>query len=155
MIDDRDVLDDFPTTISRDLLRIVIGDKLGEGVYRKTYVYKPDPTKVIKIEINGQAFHNVKEWHIWNEMNEHEHAVRKYLAPCHDISPNGIYLIQSRTTVPSANYKWPKLMPKFMTDFKRPNFGLLKGKLVCHDYGLNFAISDSVNKRTRKPDWWS
>jgi hypothetical protein len=45
-------------------------------------------------------------------------------------------------------------MPAFFTDLKRENFGLLLGRLVCHDYGVNLLMENGMTKRMRKANWW-
>jgi hypothetical protein len=44
----------------------------------------------------------------------------------------------------------PERMPSFLTDFKRENFGILRGKLVCIDYAMPIP---SYNSRLKKVNW--
>ncbi len=87
---------------------------------------------------------------LFGEIWSHDKDIRRWLAPCVQISPCGSILIQKRTT-PAPSSRYPAKMPKFLTDMKRSNYGLYKGRLVCHDYGL---ICLTVTTATRKADWW-
>ena len=48
-------------------------------------------------------------------------------------------VIQSRTFPMRPNER-PNVVPKWLTDIKDDNWGLLNGKPVCHDYGLLHGI---------------
>lgn len=142
----------FPNTISSDLFKLVIGKEIGFGHSRKVFEYLPDPNMVIKCEDSGDAFANVLEFKLWQDLQYNKHA-KKWVAPCYTLSANGIWLLQARTDPPPRSFKWPKQVPAWLTDCKKENFGLLKGKLVCHDYALH-KLCD-VGARMRKSDFWS
>jgi len=141
----------------KELAAVMVGKRLGVGVYRKVYVNRFDPTTVIKIEENGKGFCNVKEWEVWEAFIDTA-PTKKFLAPCRFISPCGTILIQDRTW-PIMTEDLPKKIPSFINgDLKSENWGWLKygkpGKMVrrpvCHDYG-GFLIGDPL--RLVKADW--
>jgi hypothetical protein len=135
-----------------DLLKMFVRDRLGWGCSRNTYVLTRDPTKVVKIEAGtGDRFQNVLEWQVWQRIKDTN--IAKYFAPCYDISPWGSALIMARTT-PAPENKYPEKMPSFLSDFKRQNYGLLNGKLVCHDYGTNLLYQEGMKVKLRKVVWW-
>lgn len=125
---------------------LILGDKLGYGMSRVVYESKLNSTVVFKIEESARRFQNIKEWELWNEHKFYK-PVADWLAPCVDISACGSILIQKRTSHP---IKWPEKLPTFLTDVKKSNFGLLDGKLVCHDYG---NVIFNLSLRMKKVDW--
>lgn len=137
--------------IAVDLLSMCIGDFLGSGSYRKTFVYDLDPSKVIKFETGAGDFENVMEWKAWERLKDSN--LRTWLAPCRFISPSGSVLIQDRTYEPPPTYKWPGKLPAFMTDLKHSNFGLIGKRLVCHDYGLSLHYRTHIPEAMRKAVW--
>lgn len=141
---------EFNTTLTRDMLSVVLGQKLGEGIGRECYVCAIDESLVVKIEVGGGSFQNVIEWETWQRVRDVP-TIAPFFAPCVNISSCGVVLLQKRTEVPS-NY--PERMPNFFTDFKRGNYGLYKGHVVCHDYGTNLLFEKGMSKRTRKVNWW-
>lgn len=70
----------------------------------------------------------------------------------------GIALIQSRThpfidkeEFDMAVAKVPgKKLPSFFDDVHYGNFGLLDGRLVCHDYGFTHFLKNGVDKYWRQ-----
>lgn len=140
--------DFFRGTIPLDLLHLMCGERLGSGVSREVFVFKPDPTFVLKFETGAGSFQNVLEEELWrNACNK----TRKFLAPCISISANGAILLQKRT---SLAVKFPKKFPAFFTDLKRSNFGMLGNKLVCHDYGYSRVYAVGLSLRLIKAEWW-
>lgn len=128
-----------------DLGYLFVGDVIGSGMSRTVYEFNIDPTKVVKIETARQRFQNVMEWELWNECRECP-ALAKYLAPCRYISDCGIVLIMDKTQ-PLRATEIPKSLPAFLTDHKVENFGLLDGKVVCHDYGF---VIKNLSERLKK-----
>lgn len=119
----------IPSRWSEEFVEFIVGDKLGEGEHRRVHIFKPDPTKVIKIDYSGNHFANISEWNVWSEAVEM--GLGKWFAPIHGISENGHFLVMSRT---EPCLKLPKRLPNFFSDIKRANFGRLNGRLVAHDY---------------------
>lgn len=136
----------------RDWMNAAVGSKLGGGIGRQVFVYDLNPRFVIKVEKNG--YQNVVEWEIWQATKDTQYA--KYFAPARHISGMGTILLMERT-LPAPRQAFPKRMPDFLGDLKYSNFGLLRGKLVCHDYGTitNFLHGFTRSKiRYRKAEWW-
>lgn len=137
--------------VLRDVFQLLTGDKLGNGIARTVYECLLNHEWVVKVEEASRSFQNVIEWETWNSVRGTE--LEKWFAPCLHISPSGTVLVMARTTqVPEKKY--PKLMPVFLTDFKRDNYGLYRGRVVCHDYGTNLLMEHGKSQRMRKPDWW-
>lgn len=147
---DEDVKKYFTNTVSLDLLGLICGEEIGHGVARTVYDCRVREDLVVKIETAGTSFQNIKEWEFWRSW-EFNKDVKRWLAPCYSISPCGSILMQYRTE-PIPSGKFPSKMPKFLTDMKKSNYGLLKGKVVCHDYGL---VVTEVNTTVRKSEWWN
>lgn len=147
-------LEDMSPMLLRDGIHMFCGEKLGEGMSRKVYVFEPDPKLVIKVE-TGSGAQNVIEMETWLECKDG--PMSQYLARCVRISPYHAWLLMERTTPPPPNFKWPDKHPGFLTDHKRSNYGLdSTGRLVCHDYGTNLALSIGTgHKRMRRISWWS
>lgn len=144
----------FEDTTGKELAKLIAGDLLGYGMSRKTYEYELDESLVIKIETSGGKFQNVLEWEFWKDIKESKYA--KWFAPCVEISPSGLFLIQKRTTpIPKEDY--PKMIPSFFSDTKYSNFGVIieKGKkrFVCHDYG-NLCTNTKFNDKMVKAHFW-
>lgn len=141
------------TNVLVDFSALFCGDLLSEaGISRRVFVLATDPTKVVKVEEYAGRFQNVIEWETWQQLRETKYAA--YLAPCHFISPCGIVLIQERVSPLPPEREHEKL-PDFLTDFKRQNYGLLDGRVVCCDYGTSVAINHGAfASKLRKPEWW-
>ena len=87
------------------------------------------------------------EMRFWDNASD---AVKKWLAPCEYLSPDGLLLLQRRVDPVPSSFEMPEKMPGFMMDFKRNNFGILNGALVCVDYAM--TISDHGLK-LKKVGW--
>lgn len=145
----------FHTMTSKDLLGFICGEHLGSGAYREVFVYRPDPSCVIKIEQGAGAFANVREWELWNGVR-HSKETAQWLAPCIDISPCGIFLLMKRTRPLRKEDKLPLQLPEFMTDIQCKNFGVIGKKIVCHDYANNLCYNYALGtkmKRVHFDDW--
>ena len=137
--------------IRKEAAGLLLGKKIGRGMGRAVYICRLDPRFVVKVESAGNAFQNVVEWETW-KMVEGESEAR-WFAPCCAISGAGSVLVQRRTS-PASDTEYPKRMPIFLGDYKRENFGMLDGRLVCHDYGLLSNISNGLRSgATRAVDW--
>ena len=121
--------DKFRGTMPVEMFHFMCGDRIGQGIAREVYVFKPNPNWVIKFELAEQDFQNVTEWAVWQAAPD---KAAKWLAPCIDISAHGKILLQMRC---EPLVKPPKKYPKWMQDMHRFNWGLLKGKPVAMDYG--------------------
>lgn len=138
------------TICGKEFFEFICGDLLGIGQHRAVFVYTPDPSCVIKFQrqIGPQ---NWLEWQLFHDL--FEHANQLLLAPCLRISENGIWLVQRRTQPVPKNFQWPKKIPEFITDTKRPNFGIYKKRLVCHDYANNLCENYARTVKMKKVEW--
>lgn len=136
-------------TISNDLLGLILGKRLGGGCAREVFECKLDKSLVIKVEVEAGSFQNIKEWDFW-EHNQWDKDVKKWLAPCVAISDCGSVLLQKKV-IKARDKEFPKKLPTFLSDIKKDNFGLLKGKFVCCDYGF---INSKPSKVMRKAEPW-
>lgn len=125
------MLSELPERVLKEFIYFMTGDKLGGGSTRQVYHHPFDKDKVIKIENSTTEFQNVMEWEFWNDW-KHDKDVVKWLAPCYAISDSGTFLIMAKT---EPLKKVPLSLPTFLTDHKPANYGLYKGRVVCHDYG--------------------
>lgn len=133
-----------------EALELLQGEKISHGSTREVFVCAIDPAWVVKVEDPGQ-FQNATEWSIWQEVKDTPQA--KWFAPCLHISPGGRVLIQMRTT-PAEPSRYPRRIPAFFDDTKRANFGLLDGRIVCHDFGVNLLIKRGLTARLVAARWW-
>ena len=139
------------TAIHRDTFWLMCGNRIGSGMSRVAYTCEFNSDWVIKVEDRAQSFQNVREWEAWQWVKDHPEA--RWFAPCLHISPNGSVLIQRRTITPRPK-EFMDRMPVFLGDFKRQNYGMLDGKLVCHDYGTNMLMEHGRSQKMRKVEWW-
>ena len=140
----------FKGTIPRELYNMIVGKFIGDGAAREVYEYLPDPTKVIKFETAAGSFQNVLEWEVWKSV---EHTdIAKWFAPCHSISACGAILIMSKTQTLDAE-AYPKKTPRFFTDLKHSNFGMLDDQFVAHDYGLHLLMEKGMSAKLVKTKW--
>lgn len=121
--------------IFEDAFNLLCGNLLGSGIHRKVYECRIKKEWVVKVEYGDdwRYFSNVHEMKFWND-NEYVPSIKRWLAPCHYLSPEGRLLIQTKVDPIRSTDKLPKNLPSFLTDTKRENFGYLNGKLVSVDY---------------------
>jgi hypothetical protein len=143
--------DEYSKAVLNDVFRMFCGKRMGNGISRTVYECDTNPDWVIKVEDNGGRFQNIVEWETWQYIKEFDEA--KWLAPCLHISPCGMVLIMKRT-IPPTPKQYPKRMPAFLADFKRTNYGMIKNRIVCHDYGTHLLMEHGRTQRMRKVDWW-
>lgn len=137
----------YSERVLQEMCKFMLGQKLGQGMSREVFVLPFDETKVVKVEDSSGCFQNVHEWEFWQNW-QHDKLVKKWLAPCYFISDSGTFLIMDRTE-PLPRSRTPKKVPGFLTDHKIANFGLLKNRVVCHDYGkVRCTIDDDLR------NWW-
>lgn len=134
-----------------DMFNFACGQLLGEGVSRKTFVCRFNDSFVLKVETPQvwRGFDNVREWEFWRD-NQGNKAITKWLCPCQTLSPDGRILMQHRAQPLPSDYVMPEKIPEFLTDLKRENFGLYRGKLVCVDYALTII---KVSAKLTKAKW--
>lgn len=138
---------------SDDLLNMICGDKIGEGQYRTVFACHVNKDWVVKKEKDlNSHYSNIHEYDLYSAFMDT--PLRVWFAPVHWLSPRGLWLIQSRTqSIPDKLL--PKLVPSIFCDFKRDNWGMLNGRVVCHDYGNNCvdSLSKTHGKRLQKAAW--
>lgn len=137
--------------VHEQIFMLMCDKKIGQGMSRAVWTSKLLPECVIKIEENAGQFQNIIEWETWQRVKDT--PMSKWFAVCKWISPNGSVLIMERTRAPGLS-EYPEKMPAFLCDFKRTNFGLSEGFLVCHDYGTNLLFEHGMTKRMVSANWW-
>lgn len=144
-------VESLPAVILKDWMMMALGKDLGAGYGRRVFVYGVDPRLVIKVEESG--FQNVIERELWMAVKTTK--FNRWFAPVRDISPCGTVLLMERT-LPAPRSAYPKEMPEFVGDLKYSNFGMLNGRLVCHDYGTlcNFLAAVPAKVKMRRAKWW-
>lgn len=141
----------FGGVLPGDLWELAVGDCLGSGASRHVYVWRPDPTLVLKIETDRHSWSNIEEWEVWRTVAHTAHA--KWFAPVIQIAGGGSMLLQRRTQ-PLRPDELPEKIPAYLTDTKSENFGLLDGRFVCHDYGLHLLRERGLTRHMAKAEWW-
>lgn len=128
-----------------DLNQQFVGEKLGSGVSRDVYACRMNPDLVVKIEKteDGRMFSNFQEFDLWNEANSQHPEVAKWLAPVISLSTNGLVLVMKRT---KPLKKMPKELPDFFNDIHDGNFGMLNGRVVCHDYAITKVLTKGLKR---------
>lgn len=120
------------------------------GMSRAVWSSKLLPDCVIKVEETARMFQNVIEWETWQRVKDT--PLRRWFAECVSISPSGSVLVMKRTR-PAADRDYPIMMPIFLNDFKRRNYGMTGKNLVCHDYGISNLMDWGQSKRMVKANW--
>lgn len=114
-------------------LCILVGEKIGSGVFRDVYAVNGRPDVVLKLEERGGEFCNVMEWKLWTDAQGT--PAEKWLAPCLDLSGLGGKALTMRRAEPMTEAVWRDLrVPAFCGDLKIDNWGLIDGQPVCTDY---------------------
>ena len=133
---------------SEDMVRMCLGDKLGEGQYRIVFDFALIPDTVCKFDKSCPASANWNEYNVWNAVKGTRHE--KWFAPIVAISPGGEFLLMKKARPIQDGDKWPKKIPLFFADVKRDNFGFIDNKIVCTDYQfICRAVDLSFNSGTR------
>lgn len=144
----------------RQAFDLLCDELIGRGMSRTVFSSKIAPDCVVKVEETPGKFQNIIEWETWQRVKDTPYS--KWFAACRWISPNGTILMMERTR-PAAPCEFLDMMPAFLCDFKRTNYGMLSpgltrtGKqdfLVCHDYGTHLMFENGMTKRKRKAKWW-
>lgn len=136
-----------------DFIRMFCGPLIAKGTARSVYEMTGQPNLVIKVELTEGTFQNIAEWQNWSSLQFTPWS--QYLAPCRRISPCGHILIQERT-VPLEDV--PLMLPDFFEDLKHANFGILNGRVVCHDYALTNLHERAITAtemRDVAPEEWT
>ena len=153
-------MNDYPE-VHLDAFNLLCGERIGYGMTRDVFASPLLPDCVIKVEKDPRdVFQNIFEWQTWEHVKFTDHS--RWFAQCKWISPNGRILVMERTR-PAAPDEFPELLPPYLTDLKRSNYGVSMlcdpktGKpsnaFVCHDYGTNLLLEHGMTKRLRKAEW--
>ncbi len=119
----------------------LLGKKIGKGFRRDVFEHKEDDSLVIKALLNKTDKHNINEIERWKNADE---ETKKYLAPCIEISEDGVYLIQKKGTKVEGNGYIPtrdfpesfiKTIKPFQDRIKKDNWVYIDGELKLCDYG--------------------
>lgn len=139
--------------IKNEAYRLLCGRMIGEGQFRKVYICNFDPTLVVKVEEMAGNFSNVFEWELWHKHISKCDWAKKLYAPPVSISPSGAIMIQKRTK-PATEF--PDWTPSIWTDMKRTNYGMLEGRLVCHDFGHTSIPEVGLGEKMKVSlsHWW-
>lgn len=144
-----DTVKQFGDDILREFAYFNLGNSLGSGISRHIFDHPSDPTKVIKIEHPNNYYQNVREWQIWQDFGS-DPKIARWLAPCHSISYAGTFLVMEKAFDIQPD-QVPKTLPKFLTDHKSDNFGVIgmgrKKRVVCRDYGY---VRNTLDTDARK-----
>jgi hypothetical protein len=135
--------------IHLDAFNLLCGELLGTGVHRKVFECRLRPELVVKVEydLDNRFFANVFEQKFWSDASP---AVAAWLAPCEYLSSDARLLLQRRCHPLSPTMSLPELVPAFLTDLKRENFGEYDGRLVCMDYAL---VNLQASMKMKKAHW--
>ncbi len=79
---------------TNDLLRLLVGDRIGRGCSRHVFALRNDESMVVKIERSSYDFQNIREYDLWEWASIN--AAVEWLAPVRCISPCGTGTGQSR-----------------------------------------------------------
>jgi hypothetical protein len=145
----------FGSMVTQELLRILLGPKIGEGVARQVFRHPQRSDLVIKVESVAHSFQNIHEWTAWEQVKHTKWA--KYFAPCVEISSTGVVLIQQYAKPLPDDLRTLKL-PNLLCDFKPENYGLIDDQVVARDYGVGNFFANGIGAtrlRTIRPDRWT
>lgn len=134
---------DYGAPIKNSILGMFVKDVIGSGASRDVYSLEQHDDLVMKVERTGKTFHNQTEWLIWKEMKQW--PISDWFAPCVDIDGYGNVLFQKRTQPFDSDKEFKSaltktrgaVIPNVFQDIHYANFGMLDGRVVCHDYGYH------------------
>lgn len=128
------------TNTNDELINLVCKKLIATGSTRRVFQCF-DESLVVKVEIHDHVFANISELLLYNGLNGTPHI--KWLAPIVDISENGKFMFMKKTEpLPDDKAVW--MLPEFLADLKRENFGLYEGKIVAHDYANHFCFTSAL-----------
>ena len=139
------------TDSAEDLFNFIAGAEIGRGQYRVVYEHAFDKKLVIKQD-SGENFSNLNEWMLYQEFKDT--VLGKWMAPVLQCSPRGMWIIQARTT-PIKKGKFPKRVPELFADVKPSNWGMYRGRPVCHDFGNHrlYTVGIAPASKLRSAVW--
>ena len=137
-------------SMHREAFSLLCDELIYTGMSRAVWTSKVVPNCVVKVEERSGMFQNIVEWETWQRVKDT--PASRWFAECKWISPNGSVLIMERTR-PASDREYLPMMPAFLCDFKRRNYGMIGKHLVCHDYGTNMLFENGMTKRLVKANW--
>lgn len=147
---------DHKDEVLKAVVGLAVGDLIGEGAHRRVYAMQWDTARVLKVERFEGEFMNVAEWRTWDEAQWCPRA-KRWLAPCHHISGEGLVLVQARCR-DLTDSEWALIgpVPAWLGDTKRDNWGWYEepgepGRAVMRDYGLNKGLHLAIAGRRLVP----
>lgn len=140
----------FKHVIENDFFEMICTDKIGAGINREVWG-TINPHVVIKFE-EPDSHNNITEYNLWRSACLADNDFQHWLAPCIKISKCGRVLMMRRTT-PLEKWNVPKKIPRIFCDIGRRNWGMLKGRAVCHDYGSNYASVHGMTGELKEAQW--
>lgn len=138
-----------------DALELIAGEFIGEGKSRMVFEHAQSSKYVLKVAKDDDAEdgnwgvqQNILEWHNWCELGDKKIG-QCWLAPCRNLSKNGVILVQRKIMPLRKGEKIPKVPALFKNDVKREHFGWIqedgKKKLVYVDYAyLNQTYDETL-----------
>lgn len=140
---------DYGKRVTDCVLQTFVGARIGKGAFRRVYTLIHDEKSVLKVEDRGCSFCNVNEWKVWKAVVDT--PIEHWFAPCSYIDAWGTCLIQARTVPFDSEESFKQAveavggrLPAFFDDIHFGNFGMLDGRLVCHDYGFTLFLEEAV-----------
>lgn len=140
--------------------KFFLGDKLGEGAFRKVYdMYFRDDLVIKVAKDYGGIESNINEWQLWCRCTQGEFydPLKQWLAPCVTISTCGKYLVQRKAEPITDRALLPTIVPACMTDLKLNNLGMYDGRVVFVDYGMHLLVEEAILNNKAKivsRDYW-
>ncbi len=136
-------INDFNHTIRNSILAMFIGDEIGRGASRTVFEVLHDSSLVMKVERTGRTFHNQTEYLVWQEVKNW--PIGDWFSPVVDIDSYGNVLFQKKTTPFESEKEFNAaltmtrggVLPRVFDDIHFANFGMLDGRVTCHDYGYH------------------
>lgn len=130
--------------LKNSVMSMFVGDKIGSGASRDVYALLHDETLVMKVERTARTFHNQTEHLIWQEMKDW--PISDWFAPVTAIDSYGSVLFQKRTQPFECEKDFKAavtrtrggVLPDVFADIHYANFGILDGRVTCHDYGYHY-----------------
>ena len=136
--------------IHKELFWLTVGRQLGQGMTRNVWTVRNRDDLVIKTEEGGRSFDNIREWEIWNAVVGT--PFERCFAPIVNISSCGSVMVMRRTVPPQVK-DLPEWVPVFINDCHYHNFGMLDGRLVCHDYANSPMLKTGLHWRFTRAAW--
>jgi hypothetical protein len=150
-VDRTDELDFDPNDTFEEVIEKVRSNednRIGYGKYREGWHHPFNKQLVIKVAeprddntIEECAQRNLWEFMVWHAANSSGAEEVKYLMPCEDIDPDGMWLTQRKgTRVPEGKEVPIKGAVDWIGDRKKENFAMLDDEYKSIDYGSKKAL---------------